>query len=365
MKIVHLSSVHQTFDTRIFHRQCKSLVKNGYDVDLIIQHKKNELIDGINIIALPVVTNKLERLYKVIPKLVQNLKRYLTPTLFHIHDPELIPIGIWLKRKGHIVIYDVHEDVPQTILKKEWLPKLARKPLAWAFLKLELFMDNQASAIIPVTTRIASRFKNAKLVIVQNFPSVKELVVNVNTEITRKRTFVYVGDIQKERGITELVKVAGLLDGNVSFILAGRLSESYKLELELLNGWNNTTFVGMLDRPSVAKLLSEAGVGLVTFLPHPNHFYAQPNKLFEYMSTGLPIIVSKFPLWEQIINQIGSGLLVDPQNIKQIANAILQILNNSQLALDMGNNGKAAIKETYNWETESDKLLALYKALLK
>jgi len=62
-EIVHLTTVHLPFDTRIFHKEAKTLVKAGYDVSLIVQHDKNELVDGVKIIALPKPRSRFTRIF--------------------------------------------------------------------------------------------------------------------------------------------------------------------------------------------------------------------------------------------------------------------------------------------------------------
>ena len=129
-QVVQLSSVHPSKDTRIFYKMCKSLVKAGYDVDLIIQHPKDETRDGVNIKALPIANNKTDRIFKIIPQLIKKAFSYPKKTIFQFHDPELIPVGLLLKVFGNKVIYDVHEDVPKDLLTKEWIPKSLRKILS-------------------------------------------------------------------------------------------------------------------------------------------------------------------------------------------------------------------------------------------
>ncbi len=120
-----------------------------------------------------------------------------------------------------------------------------------------------------------------------------------------------------------------------------------------------------MSRQEVANLLGKSSVGLVTYLPAPNHVDAQPNKLFEYMSVGLPVIASNFPLWREIVVDNNCGLCVDPTNPKEIADAINYFFNKNSESLKMGLNGKKAVENIYNWNPEEIKLISLYKELLK
>jgi glycosyltransferase involved in cell wall biosynthesis len=113
----------------------------------------------------------------------------------------------------------------------------------------------------------------------------------------------------------------------------------------------------------VREVLSHAMAGLVTFLPLPNHVDAQPNKMFEYMSAGLPVIASHFPLWREIIEGNDCGLCVDPEQPAEIAAAIDRLVGDPTFARRLGDNSRAAVRRTYNWEAEQLKLIALYDRL--
>ena len=135
-KVCILTSVHTPFDTRIFHKQAKSLLKAGYDVTLIAQHDKDEVVDEVKILALSKPRNRLWRMLGTwrIFKLAYRQKA----DVYHFHDPELLPMGLFLKllKKGK-VIYDVHEDYPKAILTKSWLPSMVRRPVSSVFTFLE------------------------------------------------------------------------------------------------------------------------------------------------------------------------------------------------------------------------------------
>ncbi|GAH16762.1 unnamed protein product, partial [marine sediment metagenome] len=127
MHIVHLISVHPAFDVRIFHKEAKTLVKVGYNVVLIAQHTKEEIVDGVRIVPLPKPRNRFDRMTRVVWKL-SILALRERADVYHFHDPELIPVGLILKLFGRKVIYDVHEDVPEQILNKDWVGNsIARK----------------------------------------------------------------------------------------------------------------------------------------------------------------------------------------------------------------------------------------------
>jgi glycosyltransferase involved in cell wall biosynthesis len=110
--------------------------------------------------------------------------------------------------------------------------------------------------------------------------------------------------------------------------------------------------------------MSHSKAGIVTFHPLPNHIDAQPNKMFEYMSAGLPIITSNFPLWKEIVEGNSCGICVNPLDPEEIGKAIEYIISHSNEAEKMGQNGKKAVLEKYNWQVEEKKLFEVYEELL-
>lgn len=366
-KVCILTTVHPLFDTRIFHKQAKTLVQAGYDVTLIAQHEKDEVVDGVKIIALPKPRNRFARMFGL-SWWAFRLARRERAAIYHFHDPELIPIGLLFKLRGKQVIYDVHEDVPKQILSKEWIPRPLRKMVAGAARVTEALASWVFDSIVAATPAIAKRFPAGKTIVVQNFPILKELVAPESTPYqNRPAKIIYVGGITAIRGIREMVQAMSLLPEslNARLILVGEFSpQSLEAEVRGLPGWEHTEFVGWQDRASVARLLGEARVGLVILHPRPNYIEAWPVKLFEYMSAGLPVIASDFPLWREIVEGERCGLLVDPLDPAAIAKAIQWILERPEEAEAMGPRGQKAVFERYNWDTEAAKLIALYRRLI-
>jgi glycosyltransferase involved in cell wall biosynthesis len=147
--------------------------------------------------------------------------------------------------------------------------------------------------------------------------------------------------------------------------LGGRFSErDVEQQAQQSSGWPRVNVLGFIDRDAVREVMARSMAGLVTFHPLPNHIDAQPNKMFEYMSAGIPVIASDFPLWRVIVAGNDCGLLIDPMRPQEIANAIDKLVSNPDMAQRMGNNGRKAVETQYNWRIEEQKLLGFYDKIL-
>lgn len=368
IKICQLTSAHPADDIRILHKFSRTLTNAGFDVVLIVSHEQCEVVNQIRIRALPKPRNRWERLLSTGWKLYRAALAEQA-ALYHFHDPELIGLGLLLKLRGKRVIYDVHEDLPRQMLNKYWVPVFLRRLLGRLAGCIEALGARFFDGITAATPLIARRFPAKKTETVQNFPLSGELLPQgAEPYAARERLAVYVGNIADVRGAKEMVEAVGRLEGDdgARLLLAGNFVPSgYEKELSLQAGWERICFLGWQDRRGVKEALSAARVGLVLLHPLPNYLESYPIKLFEYMSAGLPVIASDFPLWRGIIEEEGCGLLVDPFSPGAIAASIRQILDKPGEAEAMGRRGREAVLQRYNWENESKKLLALYSRILE
>jgi len=364
MKVCHLTSAHPRYDTRIFHKECKSLVKNGYNVNLIVADDfGNEIKDGVNI--FDVGRDKRGRFIrftkttrKVYKKAIQ-----IDADLYHFHDPELIFFSYLLKIKGKKVIYDVHEDLPRQLLSKPYLGTIVKRLLSILIEKVENYFASKFNAVITATSFIRDRFLkiNSESIDINNFPLLNEF--KDFSSFKKKNEVCYVGGLSEVRGIYELVKSLSYLD-SIRLNLGGSFNDySFEKKTKSLKSWSKVNELGFLDRDKIRDVYSKSKIGLVTLHPIINYSDALPVKMFEYMACGLPVIASNVPLWKQIIEENKCGICVNPFNSEDIANTINKMVENPALLKEMGANGRKAILSKYNWSFEESKLLKLYKKL--
>lgn len=364
-KICHLSSVHPRFDTRIFYKECSSLAKAGYDVSLIVADGgKYEIRNGVKIYGLKKQKSKLIRML-ITPTILFKKAISLNADIYHLHDPELIPIGIKLKKLGKKVVFDSHEDVVKQIKTKPYLNNIVGKFFSKLYEIFEKKSIFKFDMIITISPSVFEKFNklHSKVYMVKNYPIIGELQ-RTNCLVKRNNSILYLGGITKSRGIIELLQAIEMCESVVRLKLAGPFfPKSFRDELIRFEGWKKVDELGVVDRQKIAEVFTEVSIGLVTLLPTPNHLIALPVKLFEYMSGGLPVIISDFPLWRSYIEDCQCGICVNPLDPTDIAKAIDYLISNPKKASEMGQNGKKAIEFKFNWKNEEKKLLEAYKSL--
>lgn len=290
--------------------------------------------------------------------------------LYHIHEPELLIAGLFLRAAGKEVIYDIHEDLPRTVPYKSYVSKSIRKPLRWIVERMENAAARHMSGLVAATPAIRSRFRamHSHTVVVNNYPIAEELTPPTTLEWERRDPAVtYLGGIAEERGIREILAAMDLLPRNLAATLelAGWFPvQQLQVELAAKPQWQHVQWRGKLDRKDIASLLNRVRAGLVILHPEENFVVSHPVKLFEYMAAGIPVIASDFPLWRRIIEGAGCGLLVDPFDTHAIAKAIERLITSSREAEAMGQRGRKAVEERFNWANEERTLLSFYSSLL-
>lgn len=368
--IIQFSSVHPRTDTRIRLKETATLARHWPgQVELYVQDGRGtEVVDDGNFVIHDTGAPERGRVRRMTVgawRMYREVCR-ARPKIAQFHDPELLPWAVLLQWSGIQVIYDVHEDLPAAILSKHYIHASLRGPLSKIVKLIETTLSRFLKGVVSATPTIEKNFAKLKPTLVQNYPMLSEFQGwRQEYNLDAPPHFAYVGAVNAIRGAAEMVAAVDLMqEPDVRLQMAGPVPEKLRTELEKMSGWNRVVAHGLIDREKVAKTLAGCRAGLVLFHPEPNHVRAQPNKMFEYMAAGLPVIASDFPVWREIIDNAGCGLLVDPLDPLAIADAMQWLLEHPKDAAEMGRQGRAAVEEKFNWEAESKKLVALYQNLL-
>jgi len=366
-RVCFLTSAHPPFDVRVYHKEAKTLVAAGYEVTIVVPHAECVCASGVQIRAVSPPVNRWERL--LIQGRIWRVALAEKADVYHLQDPELVPLGFMLKVFGKKVVYDVHEDLHEDILIKDYVPRTIRYPLAFISDVVEKLLSRSFEAILPATDGIAAKFNHCKRVIVlRNYPRLAQFASSGKRPQPHPEfRCAYIGCLTAVRGISELVQAMGSLSDtmNARLVLCGKFeSERYERDVRAEDGFQKTDFLGWVDYRQVPDLLATVDAGMVCVLPLPHFLVGLPLKLFEYMAAGLPVIASNFPLWREIIESAGCGICVDPQNPMEIAAAIRYLCDHPEERRAMGERGRRAVRERFNWEEEGKKLISVYQELL-
>jgi glycosyltransferase involved in cell wall biosynthesis len=366
--VVHLSTLHRALDVRIFYKECRTLAARGHQVHYLVPDPPPGPLDGVRFLPFhrPTLAFRPGRIGARLAAAFRQAAA-LAADVYHFHDPELIPVGLALRRRGARVIYDVHEDAPVEALTlhkdRPWHGRLK----SWAFGLLESAACRCLDAFVCATPAIARKFPGRRTITVQNFPLLEEFHVAPSRPYgERPPHLVYAGGITAIRGAREMVRSLEVLPSGLGarLLLAGEFSPpALRQEVAQLPGWRHVIYLGQQPRAAAVQLLGQARAGLVLFHPERDHIEAMPNKLFELMAAGLPVVTSDFPLWRGIVAGAGCGLLVDPLDPAAVAEAVRWLLEHPAEAEAMGRRGAAAARSRYHWGSEGRKLLDLYDSL--
>ena len=368
-RIVHLTSAHPALDVRIFHKECRSLARAGYEVVQVGNYDLNDTIDGVRLRGLGSNRGRFQRFTSKLVVICREAFR-IKGDLYHVHDPDLLIVGLILRAAGRRVVYDIHEDLPTKILLKMYLPKAIRKPLQWIVERVEDAAASFMSGLIAATPALKDRFLNVNpnVVTVNNYPVLEEFARPATVDWkTRRRAVTYFGGISEARGIKEMLTAVNLLPRNldVKLELAGWFYvKALQTELTATPQWQCVNWYGELDRNGLTTLLNGVVAGLVILHPEKSFIVSQPTKLFEYMAAGIPVIASDFSFWRSIIQEANCGILVNPFDTQAIAAAIDYLVSNPREAETMGQRGRIAVEKRFNWSNEERTLLLFYSSLL-
>jgi glycosyltransferase involved in cell wall biosynthesis len=361
IRICHVTSVHPYKDGRIFRKECQSLAKK-YDVSLIAPNVESKEEEGIHIYGVELPKERFKRMRNldiVFRKMIE-----VDAEVYHFHDPELIPLGYKAKKIGKKAIFDSHEDVPLQISEKGWIPKPFRKLTSSVYRKYEEGKLHHYDALVSVTPSIVDRLKgcNPNTYQITNYPILKEFKDNR----TWQNRICFTGGISAQWMHHNVIESIENID--VKYVVAGIVEGDYLMVLKSQPAWSKVDYKGVVTPIEVSEIQqsSFAGIALNDYVANVGFKLGSlgNTKLFEYMMSGIPVIATDFILWKEIIEKYECGICVNPQDVDAIRDAIMYLKNNPEEAKKMGDNGRKAVQEQYNWTSQESILFGMYDKVL-
>lgn len=363
-----MTSAHPNLDKRIFYKECVSLSKAGYETYIIAQGDTFEK-QGVKIIGIPLVKRgRIERMIKAAYRVYKEAVK-LNADVYHIHDPELLPYAGKLKKKGKVVIFDSHEDFFTIAEVSHYIPKIFRKLISIVIAKYLGRVCGKLDVIISVTPHICDKYRkyNKNTYMITNYPVITNEITD-QSELSSDKAIVFAGIIGGSGNHEKIINAIEKME-NVRYILCGPGEKTYMDKLKQLEGWKYVDYKGHVRYEVVKSILKKSRAGIHILKPNITTGYnigsLGNTKIYEYMRAGLPVICTNFELWRNIINEYKCGICVNPQDEKNIYDAIKCLTNNYELACEMGKNAKRAVIEKYNWNTQEKVLLEIYSNMEK
>lgn len=363
--VVHLSTVHNRHDNRVFNKEARALVNAGYDFHLVISADADGVDDGIPVVGLHRTVGP--RLRRVVAGQLEawRVLGSLRPELLQIHDPELIPMALlWGRTHPCKVVYDAHEDLVGQIDTKPYLNRLTRPVARAAAQCLVGLADQGADGIVAATEPVANRFRNPRIAVVHNYPWLANFTVDPAPVPGR---LVYAGDLTQERKLSFMIGVTRALRATAPqahLVLAGRALKGCGPVVEAGVAEGLVDYRGLVGPTAVPGVLASAQVGLVFLEPLPNYVRSLPTKLFEYMAAGVPFCASDFPAWRGMFSGYGAGEFADSESLDATVETLAGMLADPDACTRMGRAGQRAVGEGLTFEAQSRVLLGLTAELV-
>jgi glycosyltransferase involved in cell wall biosynthesis len=294
---------------------------------------------------------------------------------YHAHDLNTLPLAFAMARRhGAKLVYDSHE---------LYLDRNRFRPLSFfgrLFVqRIEAFLIRRCDGVITVNESIAEilrdRYSIPLPTVVMNTPFRCDSSIDPGSRSLRSclpirsdhRILLYSGGITFNRGLDKLIRSLVLLP-DCHLIMMGYGAEAFVQELAELAEHEKVadrlSFFGPVPSEEVSLYAASADLGVA---PIENaclsYYYCSPNKLFEYIHAGLPVIASNFPEMCRVIDRHQIGEAFDPSDPADIARSVKKILDQPEKLPRLRENSRQAAA-FYNWEIESKRLLKLYRDLL-
>lgn len=369
IKVCHLTSTHGNHDQRILIKECVSLSKAGYEVYQVAQGEEGEY-EGVHLVGTgETEKGAYNRLIKR-PKKVYRLAKKLDADIYQIHDMELLPYAVKLKRQGKKVIFDYHEDFASRFADTDLLhlPRFIMKPLAKIYTSYEKRSIKKLDAMISVTPHICDRLKkiNPNTVMITNYPIIDNVIWGKESKYNKCSDYIcFVGQVSTIQYSLDIAVQAVQNLTDVNLLICGPERRTGDIaKLQALDDNKKLKYAGIIKYEHLPEIILGARASLVNCLPSQNTMNKYGtlgvNKLFESMLCGVPVICTDFELWKDIIEKHHCGICVEPRNAEQLKSAIQYIIDHPEEAEQMGKNGRMAALREYNWGTQETVLLKLY-----
>ncbi len=364
-----ITGTYSRYDVLMFERQGKSLAKAGFKVTYIVcDDLADEEIDGVHIKSTHFSpANRFERFFRTTDKVFE-LAQKVDADIYQLSDPEHISLVSKFKKIGKTVIFNMREFYPDLMMEKHYIPVIFRKLAAKGYEFLMKKYLHRYDAVFVVTDWIKYEVKRISNIdnihILTNFPNVNyDFSLSYEDYVKRGNTLCYEGTVYQESRQENVFEALENI-GNVSYIIAGTISTptAYIKELPY---WNNVKFIDGFKYSDLPEIFGCSSMSNVF-----RDFFGRDGslgviKVFESMEAALPVLLTDVPLYRSINEKYHCGICVNPNDVSSIESAIRYLVEHKEEAYQMGQNGRRAVIEEFNWTNQFEKYLDVINSVTK
>lgn len=359
--ICFVNSIFGREDALIVYRQGKTLIDAGYKVSYtVFDEHPNELKEGIDIISMGQVPVGIKGRFIKRPQILKQFLRNHPADIYQISEPELLPLGLKLKKEGKIVVYNLREWYPDYYARKfkgKMLQKLVNNLVERYLHMISLNYDAIFNCMPEMRTYIEKVMPCKHFADTANFPIVhKEFSLSFEEYSKRDPVISYFGSIYTISCQEEILEALESFP-NVRYFLAGVFyKEGQKEKLMKMKAWNQVDFKNGFTRAELPDIINSSIIGNVvkdfdkTETPQGSYSII---KIFETMEAAVPVILAKVPLYEQMVEKYHCGICVNPHSVDDFRFAINYLLTHKREAYEMGQNGRRAVIEEFSWDSQA------------
>jgi glycosyltransferase involved in cell wall biosynthesis len=381
MRVSMLVRNPMTHDSRV-EKEARTLTEAGYSVTVVATADQSlpvrEERDGYRIARVARSAARIPgvRFLAYRARLIEALLE-MQPEIIHAHDSDALdPAAAAATRLNVPFLYDAHE---------LWLKQArrGRSRAYWAaFLTYFSFVERRyvprAAGAMTVSEPIAEflrRRYRRPFAVVPNYPELPtELAPRQIRSLpgaagipAESPIVLRLGGLTPNRGIEQLVRaIPGVDRAQLVLLGHGPLEDEIHAVARELRVGDRVHVLTPVPEDQVIDYAASADVGVSPAIPVSlNDAYSLPNKLFQYMAAGIPVVASDFPHLRQVVTGSQAGLLVDMSDPDRIAAALRSILHDPASAAEMGRSARRAILDSYNWSVSARELLAVYESVTR
>jgi glycosyltransferase involved in cell wall biosynthesis len=393
-------------DIRI-EKEARTLVSEGHKIFLLSLEKPGkkeyEVVEGINVIRINLPKSFVKKALKIISFSISFESKFWRKALekavkehkidvIHCHDLPLVKTTTRVARRLNIpIIADLHENFPEGVkawrkekisFKMRMYNRLIYPYPIFMYKRFEKSLLKKVDKIITVVDEAKEHYikdcgiSSDKITVVMNTENIKtfegmEIAKSIVKKYRNSYNISFVGFLAPHRGIETAIrsmpKILEKIPNAKLLLIGGKGYEGYEDKLiklcKELKVTDNVEFVGWVEFSKVPSYITASDICLIPHNASGHTHTTIPHKLFQYMIFKKPVIVTDCIPLKRIVEECKCGVVIPSKDHNELAKGVISLFENKEYAKQLGENGRKAVKQKYNWENAGTNLVGLYRSL--